>query len=152
MRVALPLFVIIAVPLVALAAADKVDDQVKKVVDQFAAAVKAEDVDAVMKVVDVPWFDDGKRIIRERDELKKHFQEIFKEKDLTTFTYEIDEVNRFGDIQGEVSEQDRELLKGVVDKDDRVVSLTIKQGDKKHKVHLGVRLRKGEAKIVGLKD
>lgn len=144
--------VLLAIVVTSLPAADKAEDQAKKVVGEFVTAVRGKDIDGLMKVVDVPWFHDGKKVIRERDELKKEFQEIFKKKDFATATYEVKEINRFGDVQGELNEQQRELLKGVMEKDDLVVTITLALGEKKDDVHLGVRFRKGEAKIVGLKD
>jgi len=53
-------------------AADKPEDQAREVVGQFVKAVKAKDVDAVMKVAGVPWFADGKEVIKSEDELKRY--------------------------------------------------------------------------------
>lgn len=59
--------------------ADKDEDKAKEVAAAFLKAVRANDVDAVMKTVDVPFaFDiDGKpEVFTNTDELKSHFKEL----------------------------------------------------------------------------
>jgi hypothetical protein len=128
---------------------DKADALAREAVEQFTKAVKAEDVDAVMKLVDVPFFFDGKRVIKDRDELRKEFTDAFDEKDLTQISVEIKEIHAFEAIEEKLKENDREMLKEVLAKGDRVVVLEV---DSKEKVGLAVRIRDGQAKIVGLRD
>jgi len=53
----------------------KAEDQAKAVVEQFVKAVKAKDLDAVLKVAAVPWLADGKRVIKDADDLKSYVKE-----------------------------------------------------------------------------
>ncbi|HKA07393.1 MAG TPA: hypothetical protein VKD71_09065 [Gemmataceae bacterium] len=53
----------------------KAEDQAKEAVEQFVKAVKAKDVDATLKIAGVPWFADGKRVIKDADEFKKYVKE-----------------------------------------------------------------------------
>jgi hypothetical protein len=52
--------------------AETTEEQAKATVGEFIKAVKARDVDAVMKVADVPWFTDEKSLIKSRDDLKAY--------------------------------------------------------------------------------
>jgi hypothetical protein len=137
---------------------DTADEQVREVVGQFIKALQAKDGGALMKTVDVPWFHDGKEVLRDRDKLKGEFEKIFQEKNLGELRFEIDQVltyarllEQFGD---KVRENDRKLMDEVVSKDDRAVLLSVsKPGrDGKEKVLLLVRTTKGAPRVVGVRD
>lgn len=51
-----------------------------------------------------------------------------------------------------LKEEDRKLLEQVVGKEDYVVLVTVEVKDKKDRVMLLVRSRKGETKLIGLRD
>lgn len=131
-------------------AQDKGDVQAREAVEKFMKAIKAEDLDALMKVCDVPFFQDGQKIIKDRDELKKEFAKVFQDKDLTQLSFEIKEVHLFDKIGAKLNEKDRELLKEVIGKEDRVVLVDVKVGDRGDKAAIMVRAKDGL--VVGLRD
>src|SRR5471030_1965343 len=56
----------------AVAAQDKkTDDKAKEIHGQFVKAIKAKDLDGMMKLVDVPWIGFSKEVIRDEKDLKK---------------------------------------------------------------------------------
>lgn len=130
--------------------AEKANAQAREVVEKLAKAVKAKDIDAVMKIVDVPFFWDGKKTIKDRDDLRKEIVGVFAEKDFSEVTLEVKEVFTVEVVQGKLKEKERELLKDVVTKDDRVVLLGTNMD--KDKVAVFVRLRDGKARVVGIRD
>jgi hypothetical protein len=70
--------------------AEKADTVSRLVLKQFMNALKAQDLEEVMKTVDVPWVHkDG--VIKERQELKKYFKQLFAARDFSQMTYEIKE-------------------------------------------------------------
>lgn len=143
----------LAVP--AALAQDRAEEAVKQTVTKFMDAVKAKDIDAIMKLVAVPWYHDGKEVTRDLDKLKDHFKEI-ERKDFTGLTFQINDVftyPKFLDAHGaRLKEEDRKLLEQVVGKEDYVVLVTVEVKDKKDRVMLLVRSRKGETKLIGLRD
>jgi len=137
----------------AVRAQDKTEAQVKEVVGQFTKAVKGKDIVNLMRVQEVPFFFDGKRNITELDELRKLWTGVLEKKDLAQAEFQIEEIQVFEKAQERFSEKERELLKDVMKKDDRVVRLSVLQkGKTTEGLRLLVRLKDGKAKIVGLRD
>src|SRR5262245_44025351 len=68
--------------------AEKAATVTRMLVEQFMDALKARDLDAVMKTVDVPWVHkDG--VIKERPELKKYFKQLLAARAFSQMTYEV---------------------------------------------------------------
>ncbi len=134
-----------------LIAEDKPDDLAKEVVGQFMKALRGNNLEAVLEAADVPWFHDGKKIIKDRDELKKEFKELLDKKDLKALKFEIKRVVPYKDVRDQTNEEEQKLLDEVLDrsKDDRVLLVEI---DGKERVALMVRVREGRAVLVGLRD
>lgn len=132
--------------------ADKADTLAREIVDRFMKAMKAEDVKAVLQVVDVPFFLEGQKNIADRDELRKVFADIFADKDLTTFTFQIKDIYSFEKIREKLLEKDRGLLKDVLDKNDRIVHVEVTAKERKDGFALMVRIREGKAMVVGFRD
>lgn len=127
----------------------QVDRPTKKAVAAFCGALRNNDSEAMMKAVDVPWFHAGKKVIRDRDSLKQEAKEMVQ-KDFRMAGFYYKNLSRFGDVMGELNEQQRQMAKGVIDKDDKVVTLQVflpKGGE--HTLHLIVR-GKGEPKVIGI--
>ncbi len=133
-------------------AEDKTDEQAKEAANQFMKAVKARDIDAVMKTVQVPWFHNGKKVIKERDELKQEFGKLFEKRDFAGLNYEIKQVVSYDSVRKKVNDKERELLDEVVGKDDRVVLVVLDNKMKEERVTLLVKQREGKAAVVGLRD
>jgi hypothetical protein len=132
-------------------AEDKADQQAREAVNQFMKAVKSRKIDDVMKTVQVPWFHEGKRVIKDRDELKQEFEKLFEKRDFAGLTFEIKDVASYGSVRTKVNEKERELLDQVVEKEDRVVLITLDSKMKEEKITLLVKERQGKAAVVGLR-
>lgn len=139
-----------------IVAADKADDQAKEAVEQFAKALVGKDVDGLMKVVDVPWCMEGKRLIKDRDELKKEFIKLLDAKDFSKDKVAIKLVAplpKFEEAVGKKLPDDhRKMFEEVLGKDHRMVLIEVEQGERKGKGVIAVRLQDGKARVVGIVD
>jgi hypothetical protein len=137
----------------AVQAADKADEPAKEIVTQFARAVKAENLDEVMKLVEVPWFHDSfDKILRNRDELRKELRMAFDERDFTSMTFEISRVDPYQQLRDKApNEEERKVLDEILGKDGRVVTLEVVLEGEKRTVRIGVRTQDGKARVVGVK-
>lgn len=141
--------------LVALAApataADKNEDKAKDAAAAFLKAVKAKDVDAVMKVSAAPFaYREGEKVavLKDADALKKwvkaRLDELKDPKDVPT---EITAVHAFSEIKEKIKdEEQRKQIEEVVGKDGFVCVVS---ADGKM-VPLLVRIKDGKAAVVGL--
>lgn len=127
---------------------DKTDALVREATEQFMKAMKAEDLERVMKAVHVPFFWDGVKNIKDREDLKKHFADVFADKDLTQLEYKIKEVHTFAKARDTLREKDRELLKEILNDTDRIVHVVLQRDG----VAVMVRIREGKAQVVGFRD
>jgi len=133
---------------------DKRDQGAKAAVEQFVKAVIAEDIKATMMIVDVPFFFDGRENLKERAMVQSVFERIFDRKDLTTLSYEIKATHAFDKLPANaLNEKDRRLLKDVLEKDDRVVTVAFtRNGVDADGMLVMIRFREGKVKVVGFRD
>lgn len=156
-KVAAPLVlsaVLVPGPLLSAAPEDKAEKQVKEVVEQFMKACIAEDLDAVMKLVDVPWYSKGK-VTKNLGEVKEMFKEVFDDKDAAGTTFEIVQVLIYPKARDLLKEKSRKPLDEVLGKNDWVVILKLTIPNKPQnddKLGILVRVREGKTKVVGLGD
>jgi hypothetical protein len=132
---------------------DKGDSQAKEAVAQYIKAMKDKDLDGLLKVADVPFCENGRRVIREREALKKMYQTVLKEKEFSKAKVKVKMVTTLPKLEelskDKFSEKERKNLGEVLGKDHRVVLIEIERPDgKKGQALLGVRLRDGKAKVV----
>jgi hypothetical protein len=136
--------------------ADDADRLAKKAVEEILKAYKASDIEAIMEAVDVPWFHDGKEVLKEREQLKREFhKELGREKDRAALQHRITDCVAYKTVRDKLREEERKLADEVVTGDDRVLVVRIGKvvtGDQGDKVAFLVRIRDGKAKVVGLKD
>lgn len=92
-----------------------------------------------MKIVEVPFFWDGVKNIKDREELKEGFAKVFAEKDLTQLEYTIKEIHAFAKGVEKFREKDQKLLKEIMSRDDRIVLVALKRDG----VAVVVRIREG---------
>ena len=112
--------------------AEKADNVARKVVEQFMNALKAQDLEEVMKIVDVPWvYKDG--VVRERPELKKYFKQLLAARDFSQMTYEVKQLSYDGAKQ------------------EYRVRLEVKKGGADEFI-ARIRYRVGNVKVVSLLD
>lgn len=91
-------------------AADKRDLLAKQVAEAYMRAVWKQDVEAVMKCVDVPFFWDGRRNIDEVPTLKNEIQRILN-RDRSGTTFKVKAVYSFAELPKEtLKDEHRELL------------------------------------------
>ena len=121
-------------------------------VNAFVKAMRNEDLDALMKVVEVPWFQDGKKIIKSKDELRGMFRGPLEEKDFSELQAEVLAVQQFRTLREKATGTTGELLKQVAQDEDLVFQLTVKLGSQTDGLMLLVRVSEEGAKIIGLRD
>src|SRR5262245_50344501 len=110
--------------------AEKADTVTRMLVELFMDTLKAQDLERVMKTVDVPWVHkDG--VIKERPELKQYFKQLLAGWDFSRMTYEVKQL-KYDDSRGEY-----------------LVRLKVNKGGADEFI-LRVRYRGGDVKLVGL--
>lgn len=124
-------------------------DAAKRTVLQFLNAAKAKDLEALVKLTDVPWYSDGNRIIKDRAELKKDLKMNWIElaaqgRPLPT---EVFRIASYAEIRELIQEPRRKLADDVFAKDDWVVF--VQDNAKEKQGVLFVRLRDGKGKVIG---
>jgi hypothetical protein len=136
-----------------LSAADKDAAEVKETAVAFLKALKAKDVDAVMKVSAVTFLynDDDKRgdiaVTKDAGVLKKWFKKHLDADDTDAVPTEVARVSRFGQVMGRIeSEEVRKTVEDVVGKDGFVVFVTADEGTSV----ILIRIKGGRAVVVGV--
>ncbi|MBP3960749.1 hypothetical protein J8F10_36470 [Gemmata sp. G18] len=150
---AVALLVALAVP---VSAADKDEENVKDVSLAFLKAVKAKDLDAVLKTVDVPFILDGKaepitKSEELKDALKPFLEKVEPERVPTELGTLLDSTafrKKFED-RGLNKEREKQLadIETVLGKTGYVVMIV---RDGKERGGLLVRIKDGRAKVVGV--
>jgi len=124
----------------------------KTTVDKFFKAMLDGDLETIMATVEVPWFDDGTRIIESKDELRALLREPIDEKEFPDLKAEIKEVHQFKALRAKTTGSAGELLKKVAKDDDLVFIMNVTVGTKSDEMLLLVRVKNDGAKIIGLRD
>ena len=146
---------------------DKTSEQAKAICEKFNKAVFTKDVDAAMKLVATPWFDNyvekGEGAIRkDAAEVKKHLEEhvemVPKEgvkgevglmKIIDNLAYE-EMLTKGGD---QLKPEEKKMLDAVLKKTDRVLNVRFTvDGQVRSHFIMFVGWRGGEAKVVGYKE
>lgn len=131
------------------------DKLAKEAAEQFVKAVQVEDIESLVKIMDVPFFIHG-GIIKDQDELREIFADLFQEKNMTQLNFQIKEVQTYEKIEEEwkkKKDKDGDDIKKLnLGKGDRIVILTVTapQG-REERTLLLVRIREGKVKVVGLR-
>ena len=132
---------------------EEADQKAREAATDFLNALKAESIEGVMKVVDVPFYEDGDSVHKERDGVEKLVRELFEKEELGGVKFEVVKVHSFAAVREKFSEPKRELLKDVLTDGDRVVQFKIDHdGQTDEDFLVFVRLREGTAKVVGVED
>jgi hypothetical protein len=136
--------------------ADKLDVLAKEAGEQFIKAIQT-DIEAVMKMVDVPFCYLGAREnIKDRQLLRVKLELIVQRNQETkkTVKLKLQSISSFGDFEEQFKDfkRDLELLKEVLEKADRVLIYTqaddLKRDDR---TAVFVRIREGKPKVVGIR-
>jgi hypothetical protein len=135
------------------AASEKADTLAKEAVEQFTTALAAKNIDGLMKVADVPWCQKGSLIIKDRDELRKYWQQVLDRRDFSKAKVKVKTVAalpKFEESLGKkLPKESRQKLEEVLGKEHRLVLLEVAQGERKHETVFAVRIQDGKAKVVG---
>ncbi len=125
---------------------DKRDLQAKQAAEQFMNAItKPEDIESVMKAVDVPFFFDG-REIENRDQLKTILQSIIDE--ASGIQHNVRAVSNFGSLPEMVfSDHDHKVLEKILEKQDRIVFFQVQR----RVIAIAVRIKENKAKVAGIR-
>ena len=132
-------------------AADKNEDKAKAAAVTFLKAVKAKDVDAVLKASAAPFaYRDGEKVavLKDADALKKWLKEKLDEiKDADKVPTELAAIHTFADIKDKIKdEEQRKTIEEVVGKDGFIAVVA---ADGKM-IPILVRIKDDKAIVVGL--
>jgi hypothetical protein len=84
-----------------LRAGDDADNRAKQTAKQFLQAVKAKDVDAMMKVSGVPWFDPfEEQLIKDQRQLRRFWTDKLRDFDYSTISLAGIEAESYGEFRG----------------------------------------------------
>jgi hypothetical protein len=155
-----PLFLVAAVlvgPAVGAGAqgeGNEKETQAKEAVARFFMALKAKDLDVLMKEVDVPFCREGGKNVEKRDDLKRFFQKALGVRDLSKDTITVKQVTTLPELEkseGNFTGDERKAAEEALGKDHRVVKVEWDRfGEGQHKALVLVRIRRGKAKVVGI--
>jgi hypothetical protein len=141
--------------------ADKIEMQAKRAVRQLGKALWAKDIDGVMKLVDVPWYDNlGKsRLIRDRAALKPELEKLFPDaKAPAKVVFAIKEIHTYAEVLkkygSEIDKEDRQLLDQVLKQNDFILDVEVKtpEGEKLTRTLFMVSIQGGRARVVGMRE
>jgi hypothetical protein len=140
-------YLILVSPLIA---DEKKETQVKEVSVKFLKAISEQDVDGVMKLVSVPWFE-GDKVYKDLDELKTYIKNQLEKKPEKLPT-EVAKIETWDAFRKEHLKEkaDDEKLKSVEEalgKDGYIASLEI---DGKVRPAILVSIKEGKAKVIGI--
>ncbi len=122
------------------------------VVEVFMKGLRDGNLDAVLATVDVPWYQDGTKILESKDALRDLLSEPIKERELADSSAKVVEVLQFKSLRDKASGTAGELLKKVAKDEDLVFLMKITVGTKSKDMMLLVRVNRDRAKIIGLRD
>jgi tRNA U54 and U55 pseudouridine synthase Pus10 len=139
-----------------LTADDKPDEagtHAKEAVEAYLKALRAEDVDAVMKVSGVPFVMNDRGPVGVEADLRKEFARLFKRSDMSKLKYELKAVGTIEEVNGELGEKKHEeKIRAVLKEGDRVVVAEADFGKRKETMSFVVTTRDGKVVVVGMFD
>lgn len=134
-------------------AADKDQDKAKEVTLAFLKAVKAKDLDAVMKTVDAPFLmEDKPEPLAKTDEVKAALKTLLEKVKPEKVPTDVGAVLDLTAVRKKVEKQKKngaETIEKLIGKNGFVVVVT---KDGKEQGAVLVRMKDGQAKVVGIAD
>lgn len=129
----------------------KPDDQAKAAVQEYIKAVRAKNLDRALKVVEVPWLANGKRIVKDQPELAKWLKaKIDGVDNPADIPSEVLRVQTYGEARAGITDEGfRKLADQVLGKEDFVVDLG--RRGVVYDSHF-VKISGGKAKVVGYQN
>jgi hypothetical protein len=132
----------------------RADELAKTAVVAYLKGFQAEDVDAVMRAVAVPFVMNDRGKVETGAALRAEFTRIFDRSDLSTLKYEVKAVGTLEAVRGRLAEKRHEAkLKAVLEKDGRVVLVDaeLRKG-RAESMSFAVRVRDGTAVVTAMFD
>lgn len=128
------------------------DTPARAVVQQFLRFRQDLNQDDLMTTVDVPWYHDGKSVITDRAELAAEFKALLIRPNQEKVSFEIRRLMPYRAVQEKFTEDERRMADRVLQPEDRVALIVVRpvSTDTERKILLFVRMRDGQAKVVGL--
>ena len=135
-------------------AADKDEDKAKEVAVAFLKALKAKDLDAILKTVDVPFlFEDAKELVTKPDDLKAQWEKFLpkvKPEKIPSEVGMVIDVPAFTKQAVAASEKkEAALVEKLVGKTGYIVFFNPPKG---RAMPVLVRIKDGQAKVAGIPD
>lgn len=134
-----------------------INKQVTDFARKFYVAYENGDVDTVQAMAVIPWYHDGRAVIRTPDELRIELKKFIEQRDSTSGKRvpDIKLVAGFAAMKERTPAKDRELLEQVARDDDYLALVMLKPADpnskKTENVVLLVRLKDGKVCAIGVK-
>jgi len=134
----------------------QINKQVTELAKKFYLAYENGDVDTILAMTVVPWYQDGKAILRTQDELKVELKKFLDQRDTSSGKRvpDVKLVAAFALMKERTAAKDRELLEQVARDDDYLALVMLKPADlnkKSENVVLLIRLKDGKAFAIGVK-
>lgn len=131
---------------------DKAEAVARAAVDRLFKAIVASDVEKCMAAVDVPFSNDGRKIVKDRDELRKQFEGVAK-RDHSNDKLTIRKVYDLATFKTDAPKIERlRALAEVLGPGDRIVAAEVEAGGRTHEIWMAVRIKNGEGKVAGVCD
>jgi hypothetical protein len=131
-------------------------DPAEAVVTTFMTAFKDKQLDPLMATVAVPWFHNGKTILRDQPAVRQAFETLFaKQKDTSKIVFAIKKVVPYETIRDAMNDEERGQLDQVMGASDRAVLLVMANPARQkppETVVVLVRVKDGQGKVVGIKN
>ena len=136
----------------------KIEKLATDVVVKFYEAFESRDLDALIAMVEVPWFHDGKTILLTKDDIRSEFKALLaKRRDVKERKVpDVKAVLTYGSVRQRTDPSDRKLLDQVLREDDNLALVMLKPEPGKtgttENVVVLVKIKDGVAKVVGVKN
>jgi hypothetical protein len=121
-------------------------------VDRFMNALKAEDLDGVLKSVSFPFYFDRRQILEKDAELRSLLKEQVDRSDYSDLAWKIKMVHRLEDVVAKASAEEKLLLDKVTRAGDLVIEIAVTHNGREDGAALFVRVADGKGSILGLSD
>jgi hypothetical protein len=133
---------------------DDLEAAAQTVLKDFFRARERRNLDDLMKTVDVPWYHDGKSVITDRKELAQEFHGLLARKGQSKADYQVRRLLPYRLLKDRFTADERRMIDSVLTDEDRIALVTVRPAgtDQESTMLLFVRLRNGQAKVVGIRN
>lgn len=135
----------------------QINKQVSETARKFYTAFESGNLDVMLGMSTVPWYHDGKTVVRTEDVLRVELKKLNDQRETShgKRVADIKLVAAYALMKDRMPPQDREMLEQVVRDDDYLALVMLKPQDvtnkKSENVVLLVRLKDGKPSVIGLK-